>query len=145
MDTSTHGRPHRHWAARAAIALAILALTACSPIKKDKMAITLQNATNGYQSALRWGYFENAYGYVDPDKRKGKAMPSDLEGIRLTGYDVVQSPVMEKDANMALQIVKIEYLHEDRQVVKSLTDRQVWRYDPEEKRWWLESGLPSFE
>ncbi|MBK1722403.1 hypothetical protein CKO23_09110 [Thiocystis violacea] len=125
--------------------VALAAIAGCSPVKKDKMAVTLQNATNAYQSALRWGYFENAFGFVDPAKRQDKDMPEALEDIRLTGYDVVQAPVMKEDSNTALQIVKIEYLHQDRQVVKTLTDRQLWRYDEAEKKWWLESGLPKFE
>ncbi|NEV62723.1 hypothetical protein [Thiorhodococcus minor] len=120
-------------------------LPACGSVKKDKMAVTLQNATNGYRSALRWGYYENAYGFVDPEKRKDRDLPANLEGIRLTGYDVVQAPIAKKDSDTAMQIVNIEYLHEDRQVVKKLTDRQVWRYDEEAKKWWLESGLPTFE
>ncbi|NEX21568.1 hypothetical protein G3480_14825 [Thiorhodococcus mannitoliphagus] len=130
------------------IVLALLVtgmLSGCGSIKKDKMAVTLQNATNGYQSALRWGYFENAFGFVDPEKRKNRELPANLEGIRLTGYDVVQSPIAKKDSNTAMQLVKIEYLHEDKQVVKTLTDRQIWRYDEEEKKWWLESGLPKFD
>lgn len=129
-----------------ALALLLAAtLPACGSVKKDKMVVTLQNATNSYQSALRWGYYENAYGFMDPEKRKDRDLPDNLEGIRLTGYDVVQAPIAKKDSDTAMQIVKIEYLHEDTQVVKELTDRQVWRYDEEAKKWWLESGLPNFE
>lgn len=127
-------------------ALTLLALLAgCGSVEKDKMAVSLQSATSGYQSALRWGYYENAYGYVDPEKRKDQDSLAELEGIRLTGYDVVQPPVMKQGAGSAAQIVNIEYLFEDKQVVKKLTDRQIWRYDEEGKKWWLVSGLPAFE
>jgi hypothetical protein len=95
-----------------------------------------------YGTAIRWGYYETAYGYVDPDKRK--QTPPDLANVRVTGYDVVQPPVL-KDKNTATQIVHIEYLFKDVQKVHSLTDRQRWDYDPKTKNWWLESGLPSFK
>ncbi len=148
MDTpiSASSRRQRWMHAGPILAVLVLALLAgCNPVKKDKMAVSLQNATNGYQSALRWGYYENAYGYVAPEERKDKALSANLSDIRLTGYDIVQPPVMEQDAETALQIVNIEYLYENKQVVKKLTDRQIWRYEKEAEKWWLVSGLPKFE
>ena len=125
--------------------LATLATTSgCGAIKKDKMAVSLQAATHGYQSALRWGYYESAYAFVDPEQREDKPMPPNLTGLHLSGYDVVQPPSI-KDDDTATQIVQIEYLYENRQVVKSLTDRQLWRWDADKKTWWLTSGLPKFK
>jgi hypothetical protein len=124
--------------------LGALLATGCGTIDKDRQAVGLQAATSGYQSAIRWGYYETALGYVHPDLRRGKTLPTELKGIRLTGYDVVQPPlIQEKDT--ATQIVDIEYLHEDRQVVKRLTDRQTWRWDDKLDSWWLQSGLPKFK
>ena len=116
----------------------------CGAVTKDKRAVTLQNATNGYQAALRWGYYENAYGFLAPDIRDKTPNPTLKPGLRLTGYDVIQQPVM-LDENKATQIVAIEYLYEDRQVVKRLTDRQLWHWDDAKKTWWLMTGLPKFE
>jgi len=152
--TPRSARLRRHALTVGTCALAILLVTTgCGSIKKDKMAIALSAATHGYQSALRWGYFENAYAFVDPDQRENTSMPPSLTGLRLTGYDVVQPPGVQKKndddeddgAAIATQIVQIEYLYEDRQVVKSLIDRQIWRWDAEKKTWWLTSGLPAFE
>jgi hypothetical protein len=120
-------------------------LVGCNPVKQDRMTDTLQNATNGYQNALRWGYYENAYSYIHPDRRGETLSPEALEGLRLTGYDVIRPPVIDTEAETATQIVAIDYLYEDRQVVKALKDRQLWRYDAEKKGWWLESGLPAFK
>lgn len=124
--------------------LAAFLASACGTIEKDRQALGLQAATAGYQSALRWGYYETAFGYVNPDLRKGKPVPPELKGIRLTGYDVVQPPLIQ-EKNTATQIVDIEYLHEDRQVIKRLSDRQTWRWDDKLGSWWLQSGLPKFE
>ncbi len=124
--------------------LASLLLIGCGAVEKDKRALGLQAATNAYQSALRWGYYETAYGFVHPDLRKNKPLDARFDGLRLTGYDVVQPPTMQ-DENSATQIVTIEYLYEDRQVVKRLSDRQLWRWDEKLNSWWLQSGLPNFE
>jgi hypothetical protein len=135
----------RRPAIRFPIALvAALLLGACGTIEKDRQSLGLQAATAGYQSALRWAYYETAIGYLHPDLRKDKTVPPALKGIRVTGYDVVQPPlIQEKDT--ATQIVDIEYLHEDRQVVKRLSDRQTWTWDGKLGSWWLKSGLPKFE
>lgn len=133
--------------AAASIVLAVVAaglLAACGTIEKDRQALGLQAATSGYQSAIRWGYYETALGYVHPDLRKDGKVPPELKNVRLTGYDVVQPPLIQQEGT-ATQIVDIEYLHEDRQVVKRLTDRQTWRWDERLGSWWLHSGLPRFE
>jgi hypothetical protein len=125
--------------------LAACVLAGCNPVKQDRMTDTLQNATNSYQNALRWGYFENAYSHLPPDRRRDTLSSETLEGLRLTGYDVIQPLVINAESETATQIVAIDYLYADRQVVKQLKDRQLWRYDAEKKTWWLESGLPVFE
>lgn len=148
MGISTRQPTHAFRSARSpglwcAIVAAFL-LTGCGTVEKDKRAIGLQAATHGYQSALRWGYYETAYGFVHPDLRKDKPLNDLFNGLRLTGYDVVQPPTLQ-DKDSATQIVTIEYLHEDRQVVKRLSDRQLWRWDEKLDYWWLQSGLPTFD
>lgn len=122
---------------------AAVAATGCASVERDKKKIALQAATNGYQSAIRWGYYETAFGYLHPDLRKGKPLPDGLKDLRLTGYDVVQPPTMQ-DPDTATQVVNIEYIYEDRQVVKRTSDRQVWEWDEALESWWLKSGLPNF-
>ncbi len=133
------GRP----AALLAALLAALSMGGCM-IANDKRDIALQAATARYQSALRWGYYETAYGLVEPTQRTGKPLPGLYEQLKLTGYEVVQAPAVGADGN-ATQIVTIDYLFNDRQVMKRVTDRQVWRYDPSVGSWWLVSGLPAFK
>ncbi len=142
MPTQT--RPAlRTWSSLLSI-LILLSPAGCGAVKKDKLAVGLQSATNAYQSALRWGYYETAYGFLHPDARQDKPLPKVLEGLRLTGYDVVQPPTIQGEET-ATQIVMIEYLHEDRQIVKQITDRQLWRWDESVQAWRLHSGLPKFE
>lgn len=134
-----------HHALLASIAALTLSSTAgCGSIHKDKQAIGLDAATLGYQSALRWGYHETAVGYLHPDLRKDKSVPPVMKDLKVTSYDVVQPPMIQS-TDTATQIVNIEYLHEDRQVVKRLTDRQTWSWDESLGSWWLKSGLPKFE
>lgn len=127
-----------------AATLALFLLAGCGVVEKDQRAVGLQAATNGYQSALRWGYYDTAYGFLPPNLRKDRSLDSAFVGLRLTGYDVMQPPTM-LDRDTATQIVAIDYLYSDRQIVKQLVDRQLWRWDEKEHVWLLASGLPKFD
>lgn len=135
-------------ASRVLVALALSGLLpmGCSTINHDSRDISFQAATSGYESALRWGHFETAFGYLDPDLRKDKELPPALKGLRVTGYEVLPGPLAANESeDLATQSAKIDYYYDDRHVLKSLVDRQVWRYDSNLKNWWLTTGLPKFE
>jgi uncharacterized protein YceK len=123
------------------LATALLVGSGCATIEKDKRANALEAAMTAYGNAIRWGYYDTAYGFVSADERKG--IPQHLDNIQVTGYEVVQPPFM-KDEETAEQVARIEYVRKDVQRVRSLANRQLWRYEETTNRWWLMSGLPDF-
>lgn len=120
----------------------LLAAVGCGTVEKKNKATALEAALSTYREAMRWGYFETAHSYVHPDKRA--EMPKGLDNIRVTGYEVVQPPIQKDEKNVE-QVVRIEYVHRDRQQLRSLSDRELWRYEDDAKSWWLYSGVPEFE
>jgi hypothetical protein len=122
------------------LGLALLA-AGCGTIKKDKRTLGLEAATNAYGKAIRWGYYETAYGYVHPNLRQ--PVPKAIENVQVTSYEVVQPPVLADD-DKAQQMVQIEYVLRDTQVLHKLSDRQDWRFDEETETWWLNSPVPAF-
>ena len=120
----------------------LLTLGGCGTIEKDRKANAMSAALNAYGEAIRWGYFDIAYGYVHPDERE--EVPKHLDNVRVTGYEVLRPPIM-KDEENAEQVVHIEYIHRDRQRLRSLSDRQLWRYEKDTNSWWLDSGVPEFK
>ncbi|WPL16174.1 hypothetical protein Thiowin_01127 [Thiorhodovibrio winogradskyi] len=112
-------------------------------VKEERKHRLLESATSGYRQAIRWGYHDAALQFIAPEKRPEE--PSKLlENIRVTGYEVVRAPVILED-NKAEQLVRIEYVLTDRQQLKTLADRQHWRYDEDTSNWWLASGMPAFQ
>lgn len=116
--------------------------TACGRVKEDKMAMGLYSATKGYRESIRWGYFDAAVGFLHPDEREDLNAET-LKNIRVTGYEVVQ-PAVITPQETAVQLVRIDYVLEDEQRLKSLMDRQEWRWDADRVGWWLYTGLPKF-
>jgi len=126
--------------------LALLSLTAtllaagCGTIQNDKRSQGLEAATNAYGRAIRWGYYETAYGYVHPDRRP--PVPKAIENVQVTSYEVVQPPVLQDDNAKAQQVAQIEYVLRDEQVVRKVSDRQDWSFDESTGTWWLYSPVP---
>jgi hypothetical protein len=106
------------------------------------MVNSMEAALGTYGEAIRWGYFDTAYSYVHPNKRR--KVPRDLGNVRIIGYEVVQPPFLKDDTTVE-QVARIEYVHKDVQLVRMLSDRQLWCYDMATNRWWLESGIPEFQ
>lgn len=119
-----------------------LTLSACGKVEKQKKSNSLEAAVTAHGSALRWAYYDTAWGYIHPDKRG--TMPDDLDNVRVTGYDVVQPPLRSSE-DQATQVVRIDYLFRDRQSIHTLTDRQDWRFDLKTETWWLHSDFPDFK
>ena len=118
----------------------------CAHVRKEKKTQGLTAATYAYGNALRWGYYDTAWNYLDPVTRSHLSPDQlQLKAIRLTGYDVVQPPLLiAEDQDQAEQWVQIDYVRQDTQVVHSLTDHQVWRYDEASAGWRLTSDPPRF-
>ncbi|MBK1647798.1 hypothetical protein [Rhabdochromatium marinum] len=121
---------------------AVVMLNGCERIKEERKHQLLESATSGYRQALRWGYYDAAIQFIKPEERP-EAPSERLKNIRVTGYEVVQPPVMT-EADQAVQMVRIEYVLRDRQRLESLAERQHWQYDQEASAWWLTTGLPTF-
>lgn len=131
---------------------ALLALSAallgggCGKVKEDTMVQSLYLATKGYRESIRWGYFETAAGFLHPDERADVDFDA-LQNIRVTGYEVIQPAVISREPGpepSAVQLVRIDYVLEDEQRLKHLTDRQEWRWDDQRSTWWLHTALPAF-
>jgi hypothetical protein len=97
------------------------------------------------QASHRDDGFASAQQFVDPEVVKQHPLSSlDMaryQQVRVSDYDEGAGAVPAGE-NEVHQVVKISLINRNTQSERSIIDRQTWRYDPEKKRWWLESGLP---
>lgn len=133
-----HRRPVRRWILPALLAL----LAACGGVGTQKNA--MEQTLYHYAAAVRWGEVEQILAFHDPEVLEASP-PDELElerwrQLRVTGY---RSRGQEPQADGSIiQFAQIEFVNKHTLTTSSLLDREQWRYDEENKRWWLTSGLP---
>jgi hypothetical protein len=130
---------------RAIVFLLVPLLVACSGMnaKRSPRDAMLYE----YVSAIRWSDFDRAIGFVEPETLEAHPVGSiEMERYKqfqVTGYDVRTSS--EPAEGEYEQVVEIRMVNRHTQAEKALVDRQRWRWDAEDKRWWLVSGLPDLD
>ncbi len=120
-------------------ALAAL-LSACS---HDIGLMKMDEQVSAYGSAIRWGQFKKALGYLDPPPARSPDWKT-LSQTQMTAYTTQFRDTLPSGKVM-LQTVEIRYIPPGSVVEKSFIDQQRWRYDDDAERWVLETGLPSLD
>ncbi|WP_243042171.1 hypothetical protein [Dyella sedimenti] len=124
------------------VMLASLSLGGCAT---DQRNDSLTNTLNAYAGAVRWGDFQSALQFVDPQVRAAHPLsPLELsryQQYKVSGYDEGNGPVPHGQDEVS-QVVQINLVNVNTQSERTITDHQTWRYDAQSKHWWLTSGLP---
>jgi hypothetical protein len=124
--------------------ISTLMLGACATDKMRSKTTILDETLRSYAATIRWGDFAQAMNFIDP-KLLAEHPPSALELERLRQVHVSsynEQPVVPVSESEMRQTVQIELVNVNTQNVRSIIDRQVWKYDDAAKHWWLTSGLP---
>jgi hypothetical protein len=128
----------------AAVLASTLLLAGCATLgdqNKDKLR---DQTLNDYAATLRWDGFASAYQFVDPKVREAHPLDSAAKqrynAVQVAQYDTDGPAAV--DENTVNQIVQISLINKASQSAYDIVDHQTWRWDPEAKHWWLESGLP---
>lgn len=124
-----------------AVLLLMLLVGCAAKTRSDSLVSTL----NTYGSTLRWGDFQSAAQFVDPDVRAAHPLTSlqlaRFQQVQVSEYDDGAGPVASGDLDVQ-QTVVIRLINIHTQSERSIVDHQTWHYDENAKRWWLTSGLP---
>ena len=125
------------------LVLIVVAGAGCATTKKGEIKL-LESTLRAHGSTMRWGQIDQALAYMDP-KFLEKHKPTELElerwrQVRVAGYR--EQPFVLTDETHAVQVVEVEVINNHTQAVRSVVDRQEWRFDEENERWLLTTGLP---
>lgn len=124
--------------------LSSLLLSSCAAVDDSKKSITLDKALWQYETAIRWVDFSSANSLRRPEGDAGLSPdPALLKHIKVTSYTVLNSTNSEDQAVVNIT-VEIVYYNDERMTLSTLTDHQIWKYDPEIKAWYITTPLPAF-
>ncbi len=116
----------------------------CGGLSTQTEGDALQVTLTAYANALRWGGFDQAMKYVDPETLKQHPI-TELDLERYKQVSVVsysERPIVPVGKHEVSQIVEIGVMNVNTQTERSIVDRQLWRYDEKTKHWHIVSGLP---
>jgi hypothetical protein len=121
----------------------MLLLSGCAT---DKRNDSLAHTMIAYANAVRWDGFDAAEQFVDPKVREKHPL-TDLDRerfkqVQVNDYDDGNGPLPAGEDEVR-QTVRIGLTNIHTQSVRTIVDHQVWRYDQEKNKWWLESGIPN--
>lgn len=111
--------------------------------------IDLTASVKLFEDTVRWGDLENMYRFMQPDDDREIEIQKGLDNIRVTGYETSQLRELVDDdqgvdeARWA-QTAVIDYVLTDQQVVRQLTDDQIWVSEDGGKTWLRTTPVPQF-
>ncbi len=112
--------------------------------KSASKGTALDEVQYAYSAAIRWGDFEGAWNLVDP-KYRDKHPLTDIDFSR---YQQVQiSSYREQGgaiqpSGTVVRDIEIGVINRNTLAERTVRYRENWRYDEEQKTWWLDGGLP---
>ncbi|MFB3101040.1 MAG: hypothetical protein ACE1ZM_06310, partial [Gammaproteobacteria bacterium] len=100
--------------------------------------------------ALRWARYREAISFHVTQEGKAAEVNVDyLDNFGVTSFEIISKvvvPSSEKGGiNEAIIVAEISYFHKEQGTVRKLKLNQLWWYNPEIKRWLIETGFPEFK
>lgn len=100
-----------------------------------------------YGKLIRWGHFVAAQRYVRPRPTGPSVVPkqpvSILGAISVTHYRLAGMQ-LNPDGNEANISHELRFFHQDDRREVAMVDLQLWWWDDEASRWFLDGNIPDF-
>ncbi|WP_349656680.1 hypothetical protein [Xanthomonas sp. 10-10] len=128
----------------AMVLLGLAMLSGLATAGSRAQARVLETTQAAYAAAVRWSDFDAAQGFVEPTYAQAHPL-SDLERsryeqVQISGYREVR---VGQDPNGDLRReVELRVINRNTQAERLVRSIEIWHWNPEQKRWWLVSGLP---
>jgi hypothetical protein len=120
-------------------------MAGCVSVSEMRKMDKFEETSKAYEFAIRWSDFESASLFLKTEENANISdLLNELKQFKVTAY-TIKNFLPSKDKSQVLLIAEISYFKLNRLIVKSMSDRQVWKYDTAQERWLLTSGLPDFK
>jgi len=130
---------------KAGLAVFALLIIGCATIETGNRMSLFDDTTRAYDNTLRWGSYEEAYGFKKLSDGDTNLPDFDrYRQIRMTDY-IVKQTIVSEDKSKVIRFIDIQYYQTRDVTVRIASDRQIWEYNDQEDRWYLVSDLPDFK
>lgn len=135
---------HRSFAKVLILTVVISAAAGCAKIEMESRAIKLDQAVSLYADSIRWGNFDVAAGLLR--RRDGGATSATVKvpaEVRVTAYGsrILDMNDARDEATVATQF---DYYFPDTNKVHSISQTDLWWFDPATEQWYMDGSLPDF-
>ena len=127
-----------------------MGLTACGVVSRfdpkflipSERKLKVSEAAEAYGTSLRWGQLEEAAAWVHPDWRRTflARLTNPRRPVRFTQFDL-GSIELGPERDQARVRASFALYRPPSLKEWQITERQVWRYEPEARRWYIEPDL----
>jgi len=134
----------RVWPARIAISGVLLSFGCLGTLASDPMGrkYSLENTQRQYTEAIRWGQFDQAAAFVDPEVREEfHSFTGAFEKIRITDYEIGRIILDEEKKNATVNVTYRGY-RDGAFVEKPLRETQEWIRESGND-WWVRPQMSS--
>lgn len=119
-------------------------ISGCATLSDQVSVDNFNKISKAYEKALLRSQFVLAYQFLDPATIKEEIDFKKYKNIKVVDY-AASDLILSEDKIKIIQTVEIQYYWRDSYVLKSIQDKQYWRYYKEDKIWLLQTGLPVFK
>jgi hypothetical protein len=130
-------------ALKGAFFCALVILMGCASISEKGRMNDFGTLSQKYERALLLSDFRSASKFLDPAAHKGGVDYRPYGNVKIADYRVTNITVSE-DYSEVTQNVELQYFLLDRNILRTLPYKEIWRYDKTNKVWLLQTGLPNF-
>jgi hypothetical protein len=131
--------------AKIKVLVLLLILSACGDTAIRKRVEDLDYAIDSYAYALRWSRSKDAIAYhLNRDKSRPTTDVSAMEVIRVTGFTILDKTLNSDNTGASVK-GELSYYHNDYATLRTIEYSQSWWYEPESKKWYLDSEFPQFK
>ena len=117
--------------------------TECGTFSERARLESFSEISTAYQKALQRADYKTAYRYLDPATVGKEVDLKRYKNIKVVEYETSNIRVSEDHTEINLD-VEISYHYLNDPILKTITDKQFWKYKEEEKGWMIQTGLPDF-
>ena len=119
-------------------------LIGCATISEKSRMTKFEKTSERYKELVLLSEFEAAYKFGDTENMTEDINLDSLKNVKVTDY-ALKSYHISNDKLEINQSVEMEYHWLDAYRVRTILDKQIWKYDEEKETWVLKTGLPRFE